>query len=60
MITKGLTEKEVRNLLGSDGLELFEMKNPEDLHQVIKRYVWMNADGTGISVAFMAEDMTEI
>ena len=51
-IVEGMTYEEVKNILGSEGLELGTMIYPESNDQVLYLLIWMNPDLSSITVAF--------
>ncbi len=54
-IVEGMTYKEVKDILGSEGLEAGVMINPEAPDQVLYLLIWLNSDFSSITVIFDGE-----
>lgn len=54
-ITEGMTYDEVKNILGSDGLELAAMIYPGTKDKIVYTLVWVNPDFSSLSVTFDGE-----
>lgn len=54
-ITEGMKYDEVKNILGSDGLELAAMIYPGTKDKIVYTLVWVNPDFSSLSVTFDGE-----
>ena len=59
-ILEGMSYKEVKSLLGTDGIEIIEMTNPADLDKPIYMFIWFNPDNTGIYGSFLGDKGTVV
>lgn len=57
-ITAGMTYDEVKNILGSEGLEVVQAANPADPNTPVVMMIWFNKDETGYYVAFVGNKGT--
>lgn len=57
-ITEGMTYDEVKNLLGSEGLEVVQAANPADPNTPVVMMIWFNKNATGYYIAFVGEKGT--
>ncbi|KNZ41551.1 hypothetical protein [Acetobacterium bakii] len=56
VIAEGMTYNDVKNLLGSDGVEVSRMQNTELNNEPTYIRMWINEDETAIMVAFVGND----
>jgi len=55
-ITEGMTSTEVKNLLGSDGVEVSRIQNTDSNNETTNIRMWINEDQTAILVAFTGNE----
>lgn len=54
-ISEGMAYKDVKALLGTDGIEIIQVMNPASQDKPIYMMIWFNSDNTGIYTSFLGD-----